>query len=373
MEFGLMFFASYGASTQGARYRLLTEATLFADQRGFCSVWTPERHFHPFGGLFPNPSVIGAGLATITQGIQIRAGSLISPLHNPIRIAEEWSVVDNLSGGRVAISFGSGWNVDDFVFFPERYHNRQEVMYEQIELVRNLWRGGEITRSNSFGKDVRIRLFPRPVQQDLPVWVTSSGHPDTFRQAGLIGANVLTHLIGQDTAALREKIQLYRQSRAAGGFNPETGKVSLMLHTFLGTDLAATRERVRGPFREYLRSAISLERLAAEGGGVISGGKGIAPHQIPSDVLEDLLDASFERYVRQAALIGTVESCSELVDHLVEIGVDEAACLIDFFEDREAVLASLEYLDALRETFSHAALGRSLEIYEAALSEDLEN
>lgn len=373
MDFGLMFFASYDASTQGPRYRLLTEAAVFADQRGFCSVWTPERHFHPFGGLFPNPSVIGAGLATITQGIQIRAGSLISPLHNPIRIAEEWSVVDNLSGGRVAISFGAGWNADDFVFFPERYHNRQAVMYEQIELVRNLWRGGEIICPNSFGKDVRIKLFPRPVQPELPVWVTSSGNPATFQQAGLIGANVLTHLIGQDTTALMEKIRLYRESRAAGGFNPETGKVSLMLHTFLGTDLAAAREQVRVPFREYLRSAISLERLAAAGGGVISGGKGIAAHQISGDVMEELLDATFERYVRQAALIGTIESCGELVDQLVEIGVDETACLIDFIEEREAILESLGHLDALREAFSDAALGRSTASFTEALYEDLES
>lgn len=373
MDFGLMFFASCDAEAGEPRYRLLTEAALFADQRGFCGVWTPERHFHPFGGLFPNPSVVGAGLATLTRNIQIRAGSLISPLHDPIRIAEEWSVVDNLSGGRVAISFGAGWNVDDFVFFPERYQNRQEVMYEQIGLVRDLWSGGEITRPNSFGKEVRIRLFPRPVQPELPVWVTSSGNPATFRQAGLIGANVLTHLIGQDAETLSDKIQIYREARAEAGFDPETGKVSLMLHTFLGDDAAVARQRVRVPFREYLRSAISLEQLAAEGGGVISGGKEIAPHQIPPEVLEELLDATFERYARQAALIGTVESCSELVDQLAQIGVDEAACLIDFMDDREAILASLEHLDRLRERFSDAALGSSLESYAQALSEDLED
>lgn len=372
-----MFFSSSDAGAPGSgsrpRYRLLTEAALFADQRGFCGVWTPERHFHPFGGLFPNPSVIGAGLATLTSRIQIRAGSLISPLHDPIRIAEEWSVVDNLSGGRVAISFGAGWNVDDFVFFPERYQNRQEVMYQQIELVRHLWRGGEITRPNSFGKDVPIKLFPRPVQPELPYWVTTSGNPATFRQAGAIGANVLTHLIGQDLATLAEKIQLYREAREEGGFDPASGTVSLMLHTFLDGDAAAARERVRTPFREYLRSAISLEQLAAQGGGVISGGHAVAPHQIPPKVLEELLDATFERYARQAALIGTVESCSELVWQLADAGVDEAACLIDFMDDPEAILAGLEHLDALRGKFSEEALRNAAASFTQALCEDLED
>ena len=64
-------------------------------------VWTPERHLHAFGGLFPSSSVISAALAASTQRIRIRAGSVVLPLHSPIRVAEEWSVVDNLSTGRV--------------------------------------------------------------------------------------------------------------------------------------------------------------------------------------------------------------------------------------------------------------------------------
>src|SRR4029079_12523134 len=111
MDFGIMFFPSAARNEAERQYNLLIEATRYADEHGFCCVWTPERHFHEFGGLFPNPSVTSAALAMITRNVQLRAGSLISPLHNELRIAEEWSVVDNLSAGRVAISFGSGWNV----------------------------------------------------------------------------------------------------------------------------------------------------------------------------------------------------------------------------------------------------------------------
>src|SRR5215470_14828521 len=133
MEFGIMFFSSAGDLRPGrGRYALLLDAVRFADRRGFAAVWTPERHFHPFGGLFPNPAVLSAGIATATERLEIRAGSLISPLHSALRIAEEWSVVDNLSGGRAAISFGAGWNVDDFVFAPDHYERRYEVMAQQI-------------------------------------------------------------------------------------------------------------------------------------------------------------------------------------------------------------------------------------------------
>ena len=369
-----MFFSSLAESSGSGKYRLLLDAARWADERGFAAVWTPERHFHAFGGLYPSPAVVGAALAMVTRRLQIRAGSLISPLHHDVRIAEEWSIVDNLSGGRAAISFGSGWNVDDFIFFPERYANRQAVMYEQIETVRRLWRGETLVRENSYGKPVRVTLHPRPVQPELPVWVTSSGNALTFVSAGVHGANVLTHLIGQDVPTLAGKIESYRGALAAHHGPAARGKVSLMLHTFLGTDVDEVRSRVRAPFRAYLRSAIRLEQLAAEGGGAVSGGHRVAPHEIPPDTLEELLDLAFERYCRQGALFGTVASCAPLVAQLEEIGVDEIACLIDFVDDAEAVLASLEHLDALRAACGPggpAAEGMAAEMIPAFL-EDLE-
>ncbi|MDQ3744190.1 MAG: LLM class flavin-dependent oxidoreductase, partial [Acidobacteriota bacterium] len=128
MNFGLMFFASSEDAVSGSRYRVVLESARFADRNGFASVWVPERHFTKFGGLYPNPAVLHAALATATRRVRLNAGSVVVPLHDPVRIAEEWAMVDNLSGGRVGISFASGWNPADFAFFPERYRNRQEVM-----------------------------------------------------------------------------------------------------------------------------------------------------------------------------------------------------------------------------------------------------
>jgi natural product biosynthesis luciferase-like monooxygenase protein len=356
MDFGIMFFFSADQKLSGNKYRLLIDAAKFADEHGFCCVWTPERHFDKFGGLFPNPSVTSAALTMITKNLQIRAGSLISPLHDVIRIAEEWSVVDNLSDGRVAISFGSGWNINDFVFFPERYDRRQALMYEQIEVIKSLWRGEQIIQTNSLGKEAKLAIYPEPVQKELPVWITSSGNVATFISAGEIGANVLTHLIGQDIATLAEKIQLYRESLERNNFDPRQGKVSLMLHTFVGPDTEKVKDKVRTPFREYLRSAISLEEKAAISGGTISGGHKIQPHEIPKEVMEDLLDITFERYFHAAALMGSPDECKKFVTQLIDIGVDEIACLIDFLDDHEAILESLHYLNDLRSEFSSDAL-----------------
>jgi natural product biosynthesis luciferase-like monooxygenase protein len=353
MLFGLMFFSSAELAVPPDRYRLLFEAAKAADDAGLGAIWTPERHFDKFGGLFPNPALTSAALAVVTKRLDLRAGSLIAPLHDSIRIAEEWSVVDNLSGGRAAISFGSGWNTNDFVFFPDRYASRQAQMFTQIEEIRTLWRGESIVRTNGSGQETYITLEPRPVRRELPVWVTSSGSAQTFTSAGRIGANLLTHLIGQDLPGLAEKIRLYRTARAEAGHDPAAGTVTLMLHTYVRDDREEARNTAWAPFREYLRSAVKLEQRAAAGGGSISCGYNLpqAEDGLDNDpeVMEELLDLTCERYMDSSALIGSPESCLKIIESVESIGVDEIACLVDFGVPATRVVEGVSGIGKLRE------------------------
>ena len=109
--------------------------------------------------------------------MQIRAGSCVLPLHNPIRVAEEWSFVDNLSGGRVGISFASGWQPNDFVLMPENYEDRKAILSRDIETVRKLWRGESLTLANPLGKEVEVRTLPRPVQPERAGSCVAQGRP----------------------------------------------------------------------------------------------------------------------------------------------------------------------------------------------------
>jgi len=372
MDFGIMFFSSATTANTEHRYRLLLEGARYADANGFKAVWTPERHFHAFGGLFPNPSVTSAALAVITENLMIRSGSLISPLHHVVRFTEEWSVVDNLSNGRAAISFGSGWNANDFVFRPENYARRREIMFEQIETARRLWRGNSITLANPFQKDVEVRISPPPIQPELPIWITTSGNPQTYIDAGRMGANLLTHLITQDLGTLRDKIQLYREARAAAGLDPDEGIVSLMLHTFLGEDMDRVKQKVYRPFREYLRTGIDLEQDAIEAGGHVSGGMDVAFHEISEANLEALLDITFQRYFATRALMGTPESCEAIVWRLEEAGVNEVACLIDFMDDHDDILDSLKHVKTLLDRTSAEAKKTITEQVTNAFLDDLD-
>ena len=95
------------------------------------------------------------------------------------------------------------------------------------------------------------------MQPELPLWLTAAGSPDTFRRAGELGVNLLTHLLGQSARDLAEKIAAYRAAWKAAGHVGE-GRVALMLHTFVGDDADAVRETVRGPFTNYLASRRSI-------------------------------------------------------------------------------------------------------------------
>jgi iturin family lipopeptide synthetase A len=360
LDFSLYFFGNYDAGFNENKYRLLLEAARYADEHGFRAVWLPERHFHSFGGLSPNPSVVAAALATQTKQLHLRAGSVVAPLHHPIRVAEEWSVVDNLSKGRVGIAFASGWHVNDFALAPEAFASRRTRMLENIEQIRTLWRGAPLQVAAPEGKRIEVRLVPRPMQPELPFWLSVVNNPESYRLAGRLGAGILTSLMGQTPEELRDNLALYRAALAEHGHPEDVGHVTLLLHAFLGSDLQETRRHARGPFTEYLRSSVGLFSTLGK-----TQGKQAGFDEARSEDVEYLLATAYERYVQTSALIGTPESSASVVEAMREMGVDEISCLIDFGLPADDVLGSLPHLDALRKRSQVPAKPTRLPLTEA--------
>ncbi|HTI15423.1 MAG TPA: type I polyketide synthase [Dictyobacter sp.] len=345
INFGLIFFSSSETPFSGEKYHLVLESAKFADQHDFSSIWIPERHFTKDGWLYPNPAVLHAALARETSQIRLNAGSVVVPLHNPLRVAEEWAMVDNLSNGRVGVSFASGWHPNDFALAPDNYEQRNELMYKNMDIVRKLWRGESVQVKSGNGSLVDLKTYPTPVQSELPFWVTAAGNPKTFAGAGEMGANLLTHMYNQSVADLAEKLNIYREARAKVGLDPATGKVAVMLHAFVNKDEETVRAQVKGPFVQYLRSASYLVNAIA-----YSRGQQIDISTLPERDLNDYLQFVFERLIStQRVLFGTPESCLQLVKDLKSVGVNEIACQMDFGVDSELVMQSLPYLAQLRD------------------------
>jgi len=335
-SFSLLFFASRQAAFTKDKFDLFRQMSLFADTHGFEAIWVPERHFHAFGGMSPNPSLTGVLLAEITENVRIRAGSVVLPLHSPIRVAEEWAVVDNLSGGRVDVAFAVGWNPNDFTIAPGNHADRVERTFAGIETVHTLWRGDSITTENGVGEPTEVRIYPSPQQKTLNTWITCSGGAARFEDAGRRGLNVLTALLFQQVDELAEKLAAYRAAWEAAG-HPGRGHVTLMLHTFVGPDHEYVRDAVREPFKAYLASSVDLWKTSDK-----------RLEDMSPRMRNDLLEFAFERYYRKTGLMGTPESCAEMVRAVADAGVDEIACLSDFGADERLTLESLQWVDRLR-------------------------
>ncbi|MGI9621309.1 MAG: MupA/Atu3671 family FMN-dependent luciferase-like monooxygenase, partial [Acidimicrobiales bacterium] len=324
----------------------------FADRHGFGAVWTPERHFNDFGGPFPNPAVTGAAVAAVTENVAIRSGSCVLPLHHPVRAAEEWAVVDQLSRGRVGLSIAAGWHPEDFVLRPQNYGQSKAALLEQIDELRRMWRGEAVTYDGPKGP-VDVLPLPRPVQPELPIWYTTAGNVESFELAGTNGFNLLTHLLGQSIDDLAEKIVAYRTAWSAAG-HPGTGTVSLMLHTFVTGDVDVVRDTVKEPMKAYLRDSIALVKEHASAFPTFDPTKTEADGALAGLTPEDmdaLLEVSFARYFETSGLFGDVSRAVEFAEGIAGVGVDEIACLIDFGVPGDEVLENLQHLDVVREAF----------------------
>ncbi|MYW67356.1 LLM class flavin-dependent oxidoreductase [Streptomyces sp. SID8379] len=344
-DFGVYFFGDYpDAEDTSQAYDRIVDTARFADERGFSSLWIPERHFHSFGGLFPNPAVLASALARETERIRLNAGSVVLPLHDPVRVAEEWAVVDRLSGGRVGLGCATGWHAQDFALHPERFARRKDIAFEHLDAVRELWRGGTVRRETGDGRPLDVRTFPRPVQEAPPMFLATSGRRESYEEAARRDLGVVTNLMNQTVAELAANIAHYRAARAQHGLEPDAGRVTVLLHTYLADDHATARAEAREPMTRYLRSSLQMRSAA---GAVAAGERDVA--EASEADLEYLFLRAYDRYCDERALIGTPASCAPVVAALREAGVDEIAALVDFGMPAEKMRAGLEHLDALRE------------------------
>ncbi|MEU4221986.1 MupA/Atu3671 family FMN-dependent luciferase-like monooxygenase [Actinoplanes sp. NPDC026623] len=346
MDLTVMFFGADGdrdATSHLATYDDILAITRAADDLGFTAVWTPERHFQHVGQVFPSPAVLSAALAVTTRQIAIRAGSVVLPLHHPLRVAEDWAVVDNLSRGRAGLSVATGWHSTDFVLAPDRFAGRRQEALDGITLLRDLWAGEPVELPDGTGRRVAVLPQPRPVSPRLPLWLTSSGNPATWEDAGRLRTNVLGATIGQSRVDLVDKIRRYREAYRAApdqrGAAPD-GIVTLMAHTYVGADDAEAVRRVRAPLRTYLTSHVAqLAAVPDRDGraGVLSARQ-----------VESLAEYAMRRYLRWGSVVGSAARCRDALCDLAELGCDEVACFVDFGLDRADILAGLRRLAELR-------------------------
>jgi len=341
VDFSLYFFGN-ATSTSGDVYTLIRRAVKYADQNGFHAVWFPERHFDEFGGFSPNPSLLAAALAVETLQIRLRA-SVVLPLHHPVRVAEEWAMVDRLSNGRVAgLALAPGWHDRDFVLAPEAWENKIDHLESNMLLLERLWKQQKIGLIGAHGEEIQVKSFPSPLSGTLPFWFTALGNKTTVENAGRSGVGLLTNFLGQDVDDLEANIKLYRQARADAGLDPDAGHVTLLLHTFVGESPAQALETARAPLIDYLGSSVNLIQKLLKGN---KSAKLLAG--LNADDRRYLIENAADKFISGKSLIGSADTCQALIDRVRAIGVNEIGCFVDFGVEHEKIVSSLKHLSDL--------------------------
>lgn len=342
-QLSIFCFSDVARDSFAEKYEQLLSTARLADALNFHAIWTPERHFHTFGGMFPNPSVVSAALAVSTQRIAIRAGSVVLPLHDPLRVAEEWALVDNLSHGRVGVAFSAGWQRNDFVLNAQNYRERHEVLFSSMEQIQALWRGECVTRHElsmpGQPEPLTLQTWPPAYQAAIAVWVTTGSNPLLFSEAGKRGLNVLTHLVSQTREQLRENCASYRLARHTAGLDPATGTITLMMHTQAGEDRESMLPRLRPALTSYLRAFMQLSENLNQASTL--------DQESAEKKQAYTLKWGVEKYLNHYGVFGSAAECREQLQQLKREGIDEVAGLVDFGMPQESVETTLRTLATL--------------------------
>src|SRR5579864_1539983 len=233
MEFGLATFAdlSSGVSPQQRMRELLEEAEL-ADQLGLDVFAIGEHHRPDF--LVSAPAVPLAAIAARTERIRLASAVTVLSSDDPVRVFQQFSELDLISGGRAEIWAGRGSFTESFPLFGYDLDDYDELYAEKLELLLALRAGNPVTWSGKHRAALDgAEIFPRPVQDPLPVWVAVGGTPQSVVRAAVLGLPLTLAIIGGQPERFVPLVELYRRAAAAAGHDPAP-PVAINTHAFVG-------------------------------------------------------------------------------------------------------------------------------------------
>ena len=232
MEIGIDSFA---AMFSGNSSRILSDADAlaqlldrieYADQAGIDVFGIGEHHRKGF--LDAAPSLILTAAAARTKQIRLTSAVTVLSAADPVRVFQEFATLDLISKGRAEMVVGRGSFVDAFPLFGYNLNDYDELFAEKLDLLLNIVKNEIVTWSGKFRPAlVKQPVYPRPLQDPLPVWLGVGGTPESFIRAGMLGLPLMVANIGGETHRFRPLVDLYREAGKKAGYSPDQLKVGM--------------------------------------------------------------------------------------------------------------------------------------------------
>ena len=265
MEIGIYSFADATPDPQtgqtidpGRRLRDLVEEIVLADQVGLDVFGVGEHHRSDYIGSAP--AVILAAAATQTKRIRLTSAVSVLSSDDPVRVFQQFSTLDLLSNGRAEIMAGRGSFIESFPLFGYDLRDYDELFGEKLELLLKIRDATRVSWSGKHRPPIDdLPIYPRPVQNPLPLWIAVGGTPQSVMRAATLGLPMALAIIGGPPERFVPIVDLYRSTAAQAGHDPSALSVSINSHGFVADDsrLAADTSY---PFFAEVMTRIGRER-----------------------------------------------------------------------------------------------------------------
>jgi probable LLM family oxidoreductase len=264
MELGLYTFADVDPTAEEKgkegqrRLKNLLEEIELADQVGLDVFGLGEHHRPDYAASVP--SVILAAAAAKTKNIRLTSAVTVLSSDDPVRVFQQFSTLDLISNGRAEIMAGRGSFIESFPLFGQSLDDYDQLFAEKLDLLMALRDSEKVTWSGEMRPAIHDRgIYPRPLQDPLPLWIAVGGTPQSVARAGALGLPVALAIIGGEPRRFAPLFDLYREAARRAGQDPAKLKTSINVHGFIAdtTDLAA--DQFYGPQAEVM-NRIGRER-----------------------------------------------------------------------------------------------------------------
>jgi probable LLM family oxidoreductase len=261
MQIGIDSFAAAHTDSSRAlsaedRLGNLIAEIVRADEVGLDVFGIGEHHRQEF--LDSAPAVILAAAAARTSRIRLASAVTVLSAADPVRVFQQFATLDLLSRGRAEMVVGRGSSIEAFPLFGFSLDDYDELFAEKLELLLQIRDNEHVTWSGKYRPPLSGQgVFPRPVQNPLPIWLGVGGTPASFVRAGTLGLPLMVAIIGGQTRRFRSLVELYREAGERAGHPPERLKVGV--HS-LGYVAATTEEAANDFFPGYARAFTDIGR-----------------------------------------------------------------------------------------------------------------
>ena len=259
MEIGVYTFGEVGSDTpQPQRLRDLVEEAEVADAVGLDVFGVGEHHRRDFA--VSAPAVALAAIAARTQRIRLTSAVTVLSSDDPVRVFQDFATLDLISGGRAEIMAGRGSFIESFPLFGQDLDDYDDLFAEKLGLLLQLRQSERITWSGRHRPAIEdLGVYPRPVQDPLPVWIAVGGSPESVFRAGALGLPLAIAIIGGLPEQFAPLVELYRDAARQNGHDPDVLPVSINSHSYVAEQSQQAADEFFGPYR-LMMNRIGRER-----------------------------------------------------------------------------------------------------------------